>query len=206
MHFVYWNGKRMYYPKSYSKENIAVHLNFARLEQDLESPHRYIDGNFDVYQGDVVIDAGVAEGNFALDVVERAKKLYLVKCDPIWLEALRQTFKPWEDKVIIVEKMLGNQKDETHITVNALVLEDEVNFIKMDVEGAEMESLYGAADKLDQSRSVRCAICCYHRKNAERDSGFFYAKRVFHNGYEGIYVFLGMIWRAGQMGNYAMGL
>lgn len=39
----------------------------------------------------------------------------------------------------------------------------------MDVEGAEIDSLIGAASVLENSKKIKCAICAYHRKNAERD-------------------------------------
>lgn len=179
MYYVDWNGKKMYYPKGHSAMSVAGQVNFVNLEQDLQSPHRYLDDGFDVQEGDIVIDAGVAEGNFALDIVEKAKKLYLVECEPEWVEALKETFRPWSDKVVIVEKMLGDKDDETHAAIDSFVTEEEVNFIKMDVEGAELDSLEGASRVLSQSKNVRCAICCYHRKDAEKNIRRFLEKRGF---------------------------
>ncbi len=169
MHYVNWNGKKMYYPKGHSKRYVASEINFVKLEQDLESPHRYLTDSFNVHEGDIVIDAGVAEGNFALDIVEKAKKIYLVECEHEWIDALKKTFEPWQDKVVIIEKMLGGINDEEHATIDTFVQEDEVNFIKMDVEGAEVSSLKGASRVLNNSKNIRCAICSYHRKNAEKD-------------------------------------
>lgn len=169
MHYVDWNGKKMYYPKGHSKEFVASQMQFVNLEQDKESPHRYLEENFNVCEGDVVIDAGVAEGNFSLDVIEKIKKLYLVECEHEWVEALQKTFEPWKDKVVIIEKMLGAEDDDNHITIDCMVEEDEVNFIKMDVEGAEIDSLKGASGILSKSSNIKCAICAYHKKNAERD-------------------------------------
>lgn len=169
MCYVIINGKKMYYPRSHSKEYIATEINFVNLEQDEKSPHRYLDEKFNVKEGDVVIDAGVAEGNFALEIVEKAKKIYLVECEHEWVEALEKTFEPWKEKVVIIEKMLGEIDDDTHISIDSFVQEDEINFIKMDVEGAEIESLKGASKILKNSRDIKCAICAYHRKNAERD-------------------------------------
>lgn len=169
MCYVIWNGKRMYYPKSHSKLYVASELNFVNLEQDIDSPHRYLTQDFQVKEGDIVVEAGVAEGNFALDIVEKAKKLYLVECEHEWVEALEKTFEPWKDKVVIIEKMLDEYDDETHIRIDTFVQEQQVNFIKMDVEGAETAALNGAARILTQSDDIKCAICSYHRKNAEKD-------------------------------------
>ena len=144
-------------------------INFVSLEQDLQSPHRYLEGDFDVQEGDIVIDAGVAEGNFALDIVDRAKKVYLVECEHMWIEALNKTFEPWADKVVIIEKMLGDTDDENHISIDSFVEEGHINFLKLDVEGAEIPALKGASGVLENSRKVKCAVCAYHCKNAERD-------------------------------------
>ncbi len=169
MFFALWNNRRMYYPKDYSREDVLSAVNFVSLEQDLQSPHRYLDGDFDVQEGDIVIDAGVAEGNFALDIVDRAKKVYLVECEHMWIEALNKTFEPWADKVVIIEKMLGDTDDENHISIDSFVEEGHINFLKLDVEGAEIPALKGALKVLENSRKVKCAVCAYHRKNAEKD-------------------------------------
>lgn len=180
MHYVIWNGKKMYYPKSHSRAFVASEFNFVKLEQDIDSPHRYLTKEFDVKEGDIVIDAGVAEGNFALDIIDRAKKVYLVECEREWVEALEKTFEPWKEKVVIIEKMLDGYDDEKHASIDAFVEEQEVNFIKMDVEGAEISALGGATKILENSKNIKCAICAYHRKDAEKDirmkleqSGFF---------------------------------
>jgi 16S rRNA A1518/A1519 N6-dimethyltransferase RsmA/KsgA/DIM1 with predicted DNA glycosylase/AP lyase activity len=48
-----------------------------------------------VAEGDVVVDAGAAEGNFALSVIDKASKVYIIEGDAGWCEALRQTFLPY---------------------------------------------------------------------------------------------------------------
>ena len=169
MYFVPWNGRNMYYPKGYSKKQVTLAVNFVYMEQDMKSPHRYLDDAFDVQEGDVVIDAGVAEGNFALDVVDRAKKVYLVECEHKWIEALHKTFEPWADKVVIIEKMLGDTDDGQYASIDMFVEEGYVNFLKLDVEGAELSALKGADRILTDSKNIRCAVCAYHCRNAEKD-------------------------------------
>ena len=41
--------------------------------------------------------------------------------------------------------------------------------MKLDVEGAEISALKGASRILTNSSNIRCAVCAYHCKNAERD-------------------------------------
>jgi len=74
-------------------------------EQDNQSPHLYLTAEFQVDINSIVVDAGVAEGNFALSVVEKAKILYLIECDTEWMEALRLTFAPWKEKVVFCWKV-----------------------------------------------------------------------------------------------------
>lgn len=167
MYYVNHHSKRMYYPKKYrSKEVIAQNYRFISLEQDMKSPHRYLDDIAMVQAGDVIIDAGVAEGNFALDVVDKAAKLYLIECNQDWIQALEQSFKPYMDKVVIVNKYLSNIDDDNNITIDNLVNE-KVNFIKMDIEGAEIDALSCAGKTLLESDRITCTICSYHKNGDE---------------------------------------
>ena len=164
LYYVYYNNKKMYFSKKFiKKEHVKSYYNFICMEQDVMSPHRYQTEKFYVCQGDVVLDAGVAEGNFALDIIDIVDKVYLVEADKDWIEALRCTFEPYKDKVEIIEGFLGSdaQKD---ITVDLLVSGKNINFIKMDIEGAEIGALRGAKKTLEEN-NIKVDICAYH--NAE---------------------------------------
>ena len=63
----------------------------------------------------------------------------MIECEHKWVEALKKTFEHWKEKVI-VEKMLGDTDDETHISIDGLLKDEKVNFIKMDIEGAEVNA------------------------------------------------------------------
>lgn len=168
LYYSYKFGKKMYMAQK--DQNVATnYIYFITMEQDEESPHRYFDDVVKVNEGDVVIDAGVAEGNFALEVIDKVKKIYLVECDPNWIKALKVTFKDYMDKVVIVDKMLGNYVDDTHTTIDEICKGEKVNFIKMDIEGAEMDALEGAQETLKVSTDCKLAVCSYHRHHAERE-------------------------------------
>lgn len=61
---------------------------------------------------------------------------------------------------------------ERIINLNTLVTEP-VNFIKMDIEGAEVSALIGADKVFKNSKDIRCAICAYHRHGDEEKNKYY---------------------------------
>ncbi|MDF2944230.1 MAG: dimethyladenosine transferase [Herbinix sp.] len=169
MFYVLHNGKRMYFKESFkNKEKVINYYKFLIKEQDIASPHRYVTPEMQVEEGDIVIDAGVAEGNFALDIIDKVSKIYLVEMDREWIKALKNTFKEYGDKVIIVEKFLTDFNDENNITIDELIGFENIDFIKMDIEGEEIKGLKGAVELLKRSKSLKMDICAYHNINDEQ--------------------------------------
>lgn len=163
MFYVYHNSKRMYFSKHYNtKEKVKAYYSYLLLEQDMESPHRYLTAQFNIKEGDIVIDAGAAEGNFALEIIEKASKIYLIETDEEWIEALQVTFKDYQDKIIIIKKYLTSINAGKYATLDSLITEP-VNFVKMDIEGNERDALEGAKRLFECSDDLKCAICVYHQ-------------------------------------------
>lgn len=179
MRFVLHKGKRMFFPKGWTEEEIADYYKTVVAEQDDSSPHCYNKDGYGVRQGDVVVDAGAAEGIFALDVIEVAGKIYLIEADEMWAEALRQTFRDYGDKVQIICGFLDSVSDGNRIAMDKIFEDEEINYIKMDIEGYEKQALSGAENLLRKSENIRCAVCVYHCREDEewignklRDLGF----------------------------------
>ena len=73
----------------------------------------------------------------------------------------------------------GTGTIEIQVTsIDDIVKEDTVTFIKMDVEGSELESLKGAANTI-RKNMPKLAICCYHKQNDIID--FYRYKKQFEN-------------------------
>ena len=162
MFYVLHCGKRLYFSREFqSKKRVIDYYRQILMEQDICSPHRYITNDFDVNEGDVVIDAGAAEGNFALEVIERVSRMYIVETDENWIEALRQTFKDYLDKVVFVQKFITSYDEGIFATLDTLI-QEPVNFIKMDIEGNEWDALQGARNIIENSHNLKCAVCSYH--------------------------------------------
>lgn len=105
--------RRMYFPKNGGTPNkitspegkifVADILN----EQIPTSPHLYIKGEHKINDGDILIDAGVCEGNFALRYVDICQKVYLFEPDKLWFEPLFNSFKDCWDKIEFIPKAVS---------------------------------------------------------------------------------------------------
>lgn len=165
MIFVPYKGRRMYFPASWDGQKVMEYYRSVVSEQDERSPHSYRHEGYQVQDGDVVVDVGAAEGIFALDVVDAAGKVYLIEADNEWIEALHQTFKGDGDKVQIIYGFADCVAEGDRVTLDSLF--EEVNYIKMDIEGYEKPALLGAERLLRESKKLVCAICAYHCKEDE---------------------------------------
>lgn len=165
--YSWWNGRRIFLKRSMSVSAAQEYLNDIRCEQDEESPHCYnVRGKLKCNDY-VVVDAGAAEGFFALDFIDYAKKIYIVEHDEEWLEALAYTFAPYMDKITILDKWLGSKSDNLYITLDEInSMGEEISFIKMDIEGAEVDALMGANKLLANNKLVDMRICTYHTSGA----------------------------------------
>lgn len=170
--FTQYNGKKMYLSRKFKFKAHAVrYIRNLIMEQDAKSPHRYLTPDFNVNTNDIVYDIGAAEGIFTLDVIDKAKKIYLFECDKGWIEALKYTFEPYKDKIEIVNKYISNINDDNNITIDDFTNNRNefsiVNFIKMDIEGYDEAALQGAVKTLESQTNLKLATCVYHLPHQE---------------------------------------
>lgn len=168
LYYVWFEGKRLYLARNYgfTVNNGKKYVSNLWQEQDLNSPHLYEENEIIVKEGDVLVDVGVREGNFSLHNIDKVKKLYLIECDLNWMEALKATFKPYSDKVIFCNQYISAYDTATTTTLNTLV-QEPVDFLKMDIEGEEINALIGSDKMFAASENIKCSICCYHRHDDE---------------------------------------
>lgn len=150
------------------------------------------DQYFDVFEpenDEIIIDAGAFDGTTEVQFFDwggdRIKKIYAFETDPANGEQCLEFYqKNNVDRVVFINKGTGSRKQTIHIcddsaggrgstkgngtiaakitTIDSEVGDDKVTFIKMDVEGAELESLRGAAKTIKRDKP-RLAICIYHK-------------------------------------------
>jgi len=190
MIYIVENDRKLYFKRGMSKEEVICLYNALGMEQDHLSPHRYLTDEihmlgtipanaltrgFTINPGDVAVDLGVAEGNFAFSIIDIVSKIYLFECDMEWVRALEATFRDYNDKVAIVSKYVSDVDDENNVSLdNYFSSADTVNFIKADIEGFECQALLGMQKILQKNTDIRAAICTYHfQDDAESFSDFF---------------------------------
>lgn len=174
MPYVIHNGKRLYFPSRITLEQ-AQYLYCYYVENECilgsgyreKEPHKYESESVKVEEGDVLLDIGCAEALFTLEHIEKIKKAYLVESDPYWAGALNETFKPYADKVTIVQKFISDKDTEESITLETLLKDEVTNniFIKMDIEGCEHLVIKSSVKFLAGIKNAKIACCTYHRDN-----------------------------------------
>ena len=142
---------------------------------------------FSPVDDEVVIDAGAYDGATAINFLEwgkgKVKHVYSFELDPVNAARCEETFKPYADKVTLVPKGTWDKDAVIHInatggtrsgirglgdteayltSIDNVVKDERVTFIKMDVEGAELKSLMGARNTIIKNHP-RLAICAYHK-------------------------------------------
>jgi hypothetical protein len=167
--YVLHDGKKLFFPGDWSDFKVQYTYRSLLLEQGVNSPHRYETGDFCVLDGDIIADCGAAEGIWALSSVEKAKKVYLFECDERWMNILKKTFEPWKEKVEIVNKFVSDKSSENNVTLDDFFGEGGVDFIKADIEGAEISMLRGAEKILSARKNLKLSLCTYHRQNDAGD-------------------------------------
>ena len=158
--------RRMYYPKQSGIKypDGKFYIDDVLREQVPTSPHLYIKDNHKINDGDILIDAGVCEGNFALRYIDVCSKIYLCEMDQKWFAPLYFTFRDCWDKVELITKPVGGKTQN-----GTIALDDVVNvpvgsniFLKMDIEGAEVDALHGA-QRILQNYNLKASVCSYHK-------------------------------------------
>lgn len=163
--YVVYKGNRLFFKKSYSVQDVLTVFNGYCNEQQEHSPHRYLSEKVTVDEGDIVFDIGCSEGIFSLEIVSKAKQVYLFEADEGWIEALSQTFKPFMDKVTIISKWVSDVDDDHNTTIDSFMKKEglhQIDVIKMDVEGFERKVLSGARQAIVQNCVEKLMVCTYH--------------------------------------------
>lgn len=169
--YTLWNGRRLYFPRG-SEPDVNKQYVLSILKEQLPtSPHCYCQSDVYVEKGDVIVDAGAAEGFWALDQADKAGHIFLIECSEAWIEALKATFAPYREKTTIIPKFLGGVSGTSTITLEDIQRQYDtvINFVKMDIEGAEAEVFRDLANSELLNNNLKFLVAAYHHHgNAEK--------------------------------------
>lgn len=170
LRYVLMENKRLYFKKHWSEKRIKKVYSDLMREQDINSPHRYLTDDFNAGTDDVVADIGAAEGNFSLSIVDKVKRIFIFEYDKEWIEAQKATFAPWKEKVEIINKRVSDFDDLRDIKFDSFFDNNKnINFLKIDVDGAEHQVLSSCTSILKAAGPVKIILCTYHKNNDEKD-------------------------------------
>lgn len=162
--------------KAYFDKDISKIVSEAREE--------YFDSKVSLNDEEVFVDCGGFDGDTALEFVSRTngrfKKIIIFEPETEKEEIIRDRMKNyqydfykcgvWSKETVLKFDARGDcgsritEEGDTEIKVKALddtVFEDAPTYIKMDIEGSEIEALKGAK-RIIQQYKPKLAICIYH--------------------------------------------
>lgn len=94
--------------------------------------------------------------------------IYLIEADADRCEALRVTFSEDQDKVTIIQGYVSDTDQGMNLSIDKVFENQKIDFIKMDIEGAEIKALHGAKQLVQRCRP-KMAVCTYHNAEDEKD-------------------------------------
>jgi len=163
--YVKYCNYNVYFPKKMSNKSIIKAIKFHLIEQDNESPHKYITHENSI-GGDTAILVGASDGLFALEILNYYKHIYLIEADERWVIPLKKTFSNFNSKITIIKSFIGDEASIDSSTLNDIFnnYEYSIDFIQADVEGTAIKLLNGS-DKLLLDHRPKISLACYHYEN-----------------------------------------
>lgn len=140
------------------------------------NPHNEVFVDCGAYNGDTILQ-------YAAFTDMKYKKIYAFEPDSEFIIKLKENTKSlknievinkgnWKKDDVLTFKRNGEishiddhkGENSVHVTTIDKAVKDIVTFIKMDIEGSELEALQGATNTIS-SYMPKLAICCYHKKD-----------------------------------------
>ncbi len=168
-----------------------LQLDFDGLPSPVKHAQYFPPDLFDIKEDEIFVDCGAYDGDSLRVFMERQPvfggRWIAIEPDPLNLRALAETLSTlpahWRNKVDIRPLALGSRRGKVRFELSGLpssgirawggqevecvpleeiLGEVQPTFIKMDIEGAEMDALIGARRVIEKHLPV-LAICVYHQ-------------------------------------------
>ena len=158
---------------------------------DVMVPNQYFpDKIIDLGESETIIEVGSNDGGTLLDLLDKLNRKYNkiycfepdVKCINLIKEKIK---KEKDDRIVLIEKGAGNNEEILYFKTDAekgasrvvdkgtydysiqvtcidKEISEPISYIKMDIEGMELDALKGA-EKIIKASRPKLAICIYHK-------------------------------------------
>lgn len=168
--YVPYANEKIYYPNEMNPEEISFAFRQALMEQDTDSPHKYVSDYLEFNFEESAVLLGASDGIFCLSIIDKFNKVYLFEPDKKWHIPMELTLSKYKDKISIISKYASDVTDDSSITLDDFCkLTGPISFVQADIEGYEMQMLNGARTLLSGSRNLKLSISSYHRQNDAGD-------------------------------------
>jgi FkbM family methyltransferase len=152
----------------------------------------FLDSVYSIVPGEVFVDCGAYDGDTAKQVLHRTRdieRFFAIEADPANFRALQEWRGTLDSetagRITACPVAVGASRGQLHfnatggegaciaedgevvvecIPIDELVGKSKPTFIKMDIEGFEMEALEGARESIQKYQPI-LSICVYHRQN-----------------------------------------
>lgn len=182
MHEIWFKGldKPFYYPKNSRWIDLCQTVDEC---MNAKNWHHFITKETPISQDDIVVDCGAAEGLFSYVSAFTAQRVYAIEPVPSWHSSLDATFSNFPNVTVlkcgvghkcaqlkmtndeIFSKLSSKGEIEVNIsTLDALLGNNPVTFLKADIEGYEFSMLLGAENIITVNRP-KIALTVYHDGN-----------------------------------------
>ena len=150
---------------------------------------------------DVELDIGSPRGLFALDVIDKVSKVYMVERTPHWHKPIEATFAPYKDKVELLKGRLASKKQEIqkektkkfHLADLLAQCGQRRAFVVLDIEGKELDVLKDAQEYLREAKHpITLAVCAYHHPTDYDDLMHFFETIGYHTETQHGYIYTNM--------------
>lgn len=176
-------NRELYWPKKFSVSGI---FQVTAETFDSNDWHYYQYDKTQVEKGEILLDIGTAEGLFPLVVLDKCSHIYMVEPSQYFYNSLNKSFEQNKEKTTIFNLAVGNKKDKVFFnedsldgqisndskasrsidveTVDSLIGDNKITYLKADIEGFEYEMLQGAKETISKNKP-KIAITTYHKQN-----------------------------------------
>jgi FkbM family methyltransferase len=158
----------------------------AKYLSQIESPDEYFQQDIlELSKDDVFVDMGAFHGEDTIRLIKLVgglKYAYCFEPDKINFQVLEKSILPypnvksynnavWKENITLTFTEAGTMGSEVNkrgtvqvegVAIDTILDGKEITFLKMDVEGAEIEALNGAT-KIIAKQQPKLAICVYHK-------------------------------------------